>query len=73
MTNQLKKITTQIFLSTFVFSLFLTACNNSSEKKEPTPDTPAAKVEQPAPVVNDTAANTGDTGVLDTRPVKTTD
>lgn len=73
MTNQLKKITAQIFLGTFVFSLFLTACNNSSEKKEPSPDTTAPKIEQPAPAVKDTAANTGDTGVLDTRPVKTTD
>ena len=73
MANQLKKITAQLFLGTFIFSLLLAACNNSSDKKEPAKDTLAPKVEQPAPVVNDTPANTGDTGVLDTRPVKTTD
>lgn len=71
MTNQLKKMTTQIFLYTLMFSLFFAACNNSSEKKEPTPDTTAPKVEQPVPAVKDTA-NTGDTGVLETRPVKET-
>ncbi|HMT74827.1 MAG TPA: hypothetical protein PKA77_12220 [Chitinophagaceae bacterium] len=73
MANQLKKFTAQLFLGTFVFSLLLAACNNSSDKKEPAADTLTPKVEQPAPVVNDTPANTGDTGVLDTRPVKTTD
>lgn len=57
-----------------VTAILAVSCNNSSEKKEPVPDSP--KVTAPAAPVIDTPATPIDTSKMKeatTRPVKTTD
>ena len=72
-----KKLTSayRVILGAFLFTAVLTACNNGTEKKEPTNDSP--NVEKPAPPVIDTPkVDPKDTAGMEkgsTRPVKTTD
>ncbi len=57
-----------------VTALVAVGCNEGTEKKEPTPDTP--QVSTPTPTVVDTPATPIDTSKMKeatTRPVKTTD
>lgn len=65
----------RLILGAFLFTVVLAACNNGTEKKEPTTDSPS--MEKPAtPVIDTPKMDPKDTVGMEkgsTRPVKTTD
>jgi len=68
--TQLKKTSLRFLTGTCLAMVLLTACNNG-EKKDTPADTTQKKDTTPPPVKKDTSHS--DTGVLETRPVKTPD